>query len=170
MKRYKAAAGAQFDDKGAQRYGEALEELERRLGRAPDADDIWQAARNENSPLHDAFQWDVKKAAIQYWRVQARHIASHVEVFVSIKNEAVPMRAYYAVKSHPEEPRRYVSTDRISESPYMREQLIQLALKEADSWSKKYNDFKEFKPIHRAIRSVMDSKGRKRRGMARRES
>ena len=154
MKRYKAAAGAQFNDKKAQAYGEALERLETVLGRPPGSDDIWKAARDKGNPLHGAFQWNVRKAAIQYWRSQARHIASHIEIFVTIRNKQRPMRAYFSVKRHPEDPVRYVNTESISDSPYMRGQIVKQALSEAENWSLRYRHYREFRAIHASIKAT----------------
>ena len=154
MKRYKAALGAQFNDKKAQVYGEALERLERELGHAPTTDEIWRAAKPSDSPLHDAFQWEVKKAAIQWWRTQARTLIGHIEIFVTVRNKAVPVRGWYNVRRHPEDPQRYVSAESIAESPYMRKQIVDYALREADDWSRKYKAYREFRPIHGAIRKT----------------
>lgn len=154
MKRFKASAGANFNDKQAQRYGEALEALERRLGHPPTTDEIVDDAKDPDSPLHDGIEWNVKKAARNYWRVQARHIASHIEEFVVVRNKELPMRSWFNVKPHPEEPRRYVRADRIADSPYMRGQIIQHAIRELNDWSVKYRRYREFRPIRAAIKRI----------------
>ena len=154
MRKYKAAAGAQFNVKKVQIYGEELERLEARLGHPPTAEEIVDAAKAPRSPLNDTIDWNVKRAARKYWLVQARNLIGHIEVFVSVRNKAVAVRGWYNVKRHPEDPQRYVRAESIVESPYMREQIVRYAMREAQDWSRKYRHYREFKVIHVAIRKT----------------
>lgn len=43
-------------------------------------DDVIHDAKNPRSPLHDQFEWDIKKAALTCWREQARALIQRVRV------------------------------------------------------------------------------------------
>ena len=63
---FKAAPDADFDDKQAQIYGEELMRIAKKLGRMPTLKEILESAKDKNSPLHDYFEWDDRKAAEKY--------------------------------------------------------------------------------------------------------
>lgn len=55
--------------------------------------DLIKAAKNPKHPCHDDFTWDVKKAAAERWRDQARELIRrvHFEVQISEATESVVM-------------------------------------------------------------------------------
>lgn len=57
---------------------------------------VIEAARNPESPLHDQFEWDVKKAAHEHWLDVARSLIRSVRV--QIVNESRVLRAPYFVR------------------------------------------------------------------------
>lgn len=50
---------------------------------------VVDAARQEDSPLHTAFEWDNKEAAHQYRIEQARRLIRSVKVVVTVEDRAV---------------------------------------------------------------------------------
>mgnify|MGYP001221532398 CR=1 FL=1 len=60
------------------------------------ADRVIAAAKDPKSPLHAWFTWDVKAAAMAYWREQARELIRSVEVTVLIEER--PVEVSYFVR------------------------------------------------------------------------
>jgi tRNA-dihydrouridine synthase len=59
------------------------------------APDVVNAARNKNHPLHDRFEWNVKRAAYQHWLEQARDI---VQVYaIVINGDTTPVHAFVSM-------------------------------------------------------------------------
>jgi hypothetical protein len=44
---------------------------------------VIEAARSKDSPLHGCFTWNVKEAALEHWREQARHLIRSVKVEIT---------------------------------------------------------------------------------------
>lgn len=57
-------------------------------------DDVVADARKKDSPLHDLFEWDVKKAAAHHWKETARSLIRSVEVRVTVNNITVSAPVY----------------------------------------------------------------------------
>lgn len=57
-------------------------------------DDVVEDARDESSPLHDHFEWDVEKAAAAHWVEQARALITSVMV-VTVTNESTVRSVFY---------------------------------------------------------------------------
>lgn len=53
-------------------------------------------ARRKDSPLHELFEWDTKKAAVSHWHDVARALIRNVQVVVV--NEGRTLRAPYFVR------------------------------------------------------------------------
>ena len=161
---YRAAHGARITDRQAQIYGEALEALKLKLGHDPTTDEIVAAARRPDSPLNNAIEWNVRKAAMHYWRVQARHLVGQIEVFVVYRNKQVPVRAWFNVKRHEEDPQRYVQAETVANSPYMRSQIVSYAIQELKDWYRRYKYYLEFRMIHVAITKTEKRINKRKKG------
>lgn len=167
MKRYRAAKGARFGHAKAQAYGEALEQLERRLGHPPTTEEILADAKRQESALHDCIEWNTKRAAYQYWLVQIRNVVNHIEEVVLVRNKQVPIRAWFSVMRHPEDPVRYVRASSVSENKFMRQQIVSAALEEIKNWTERYRNYREFRPIVSAVKKVSKDRVTARRETAR---
>ena len=135
---YRASPGARFSHRKAQLYGEWLEELERELGHAPTTDEIWRAAKaDKRCAPHDFFEWNVKQAAVAYWRTQARNLVNHIDVIIvsAGRQEAAPARVNIedakGITSYP-------AVAQVARTRFMREQLIEMAKRELEQWRRKY--------------------------------
>jgi hypothetical protein len=66
-------------------------------------------ARNEDSPLHDLFDWNAERAAMQYWLDRARQIIRSVRVV--FRNERTIVRAPFYVRDPtvPNDEQGYIS-------------------------------------------------------------
>ena len=143
MSAYKWKTGAHITV-SAQKAGEMCEKLaaENRLT----ADNLLEANRPPDAPLHSAFEWDDQKAAEEYRRGQARHIIACICVVTENKREEV--RAFYNLERN--EP-TYTSLKVILESPDMMDNLYKTALSELAAFQKKYATVKALEPVFNAI-------------------
>lgn len=112
---------------------------------------IVELAKDENSPLHNEFEWNDTIAGDKYREIQARDMLRCIIVHEENKDDK------------PTEIRAWVSTtekcvyDRIeavvsNETEY--ENLLKTALKELESFKKKYHSLKELKPIFEAMKEL----------------
>lgn len=60
------------------------------------ADDVVNAAMDKANPLHECFEWDKGKAAMEHWRETARQLIRSVRVVIT--NETTTLRAPYFVR------------------------------------------------------------------------
>lgn len=130
----------------AQKAGEMCEKLatERRLT----AENLVEANRPENAPLHGAFEWRDEIAAEEYRKEQARHIIS----CICIKRErSEPLKLYYNIeRSNPE----YKSIEAILQNQDDTNALFQTAIGELAAFQKKYAALKRLRPVMDAIETV----------------
>lgn len=95
------------------------EEIEARLQEILEAegevtpDLVIEDARDEESPLHGEFEWDVEKAAMEAWRATARRLIRSVSLVVN--TEAVYLAVPRYVRNPDAETREqsYVSTSEL---------------------------------------------------------
>lgn len=116
------------------------------------------AARDPKNPLHPFFEWDTTVAAYRYRLDQARElIASIVE-----REEGVlggkPFRAYVNLRSGFTSDPTYHPIRFVMSRKAMRERLLAVALSEAESWMRRYKQFKELSVVFSAIRTAKKKK------------
>lgn len=137
----------------AQKTGEELERIRLSEGGKLATHTVWREAKKKSSPLHNAFTWDVDKAAEERWADQARSlIRAVVEVegdaertaFINvcvrsaateIQDEAVE-RYYQAVRVVASSPVEYesalaASRTRLASAQNALQELLGLASKKA---------------------------------------
>lgn len=86
-KLFKAKPGAQFSPKKAQEYAEELLRIKEENGGVWHIDMIIEKAQDETSPLHDYYEWDDSRAALQFRRFQTRNLLNHiVEIVIDVKS------------------------------------------------------------------------------------
>jgi hypothetical protein len=71
---------------------------------------IIKDAKRKKSPLHECFNWDVNKAAMEHWLGVARNIISSVQVTVTEHTVVFPTPAYVEDPDKPKGTQGYVST------------------------------------------------------------
>lgn len=154
---YKAAYGSPLTDKQAQRYGEFLEALAEENNGSLSAEDVLQNA-HASSPIHDYFEWDDSEAAQRYRMVQARELLRFIEVIIERDGVQEQVRAFHNV---------HIVTDKTSERVYaplvrilsdddLRHQVIEGALRELNSWKKRYKQYHELKPVFAVIDTLKE--------------
>lgn len=121
---------------------EHLEDIKRKRG-ALNPKLVVDAARSEDSPLHDSFEWDDTVAGEAWRREQARKIIMSVEVsYVRGDGTKSRMRQYYAVKR--ENVYNYETPEEISSDPISREILLSSMERDWKELENRYHDLEEF--------------------------
>lgn len=88
---------------------ERLAQIEKANGGRLTPDAVVKDARNKDSPLHDQFEWDVKKAAAAYWIEQARELIVSVKVVIRTEHTRVSAPYYVRDPSAEHDRQGYVS-------------------------------------------------------------
>ncbi|MBO5567794.1 MAG: hypothetical protein J6A79_02445 [Clostridia bacterium] len=111
------------------------------------AANLVEVSRPEDAPLHSEFEWDDTEAAIRWREHQARRIIGHITV-VSHADETNPIRAFFHLaESDP----KYESISTIVQQQDKYDQLLQLALKELNSFRRKYSQLEQLSAVFEAI-------------------
>lgn len=148
MAAYKWKAGSRIKI-NAQVAGDVCDELEKE-GRLTPAE-LVEVSRDEDAPLHGAFEWRDEIAAEKYREVQAGHIIRSLEVVITGTSE--PVRAYFPI-SIVGEGRTYTSTEVIMRTEDARAKLLERALAELEAFKRKYKTLGELADVFAAIDEV----------------
>lgn len=104
---------------------ERLAMIENANGGRLTPDDVVADARRKDSPLHDLFEWDTRKAAKAYWLDQARQIITSVRVEVRTESTKVSSVYYVRDPSAGSGEQGYVSVARLrSDTELARDALV----------------------------------------------
>lgn len=125
-----------------------LNRIEKRDG-ALHPESVVDEARPESSPLHGFFTWNNNEAAELYRRWEARKLIQSVRIIYEGKKDGTVVRAYVSLIVNDE--RGYYGMARVLSSSDLRAQLLETALKEAESWMTRYEHLKELSEIVQAI-------------------
>ena len=119
-------------------------------------------ARDEGSPLHPAFEWNDALAGEQHRLFQARNMLRCLRVKIEqVTNTTEPVRFFVNVKATPElaevvpPPRRYTTVAHAMSDPTLRAQVLSNALKELESFRRKYAQFQELAGIHAEVDNLL---------------
>jgi glutamate synthase domain-containing protein 2 len=142
MPTYTYRAGYRPALKDPQAVGDKLQEL-RDKHKGLTASIVIEDAKNKNSVLHGAFEWNDSKAAHEWRLHSARHLMRAVITKeLDSSGEIRYQPAFVFVKT--EEGPRYESLARVLDDDEMRLQVINRALKEFEQWQKRYKEYEEF--------------------------
>ena len=142
MPTYTYRAGYRPALKDPQAVGDKLQEL-RDKHKGLTASIVIEDAKNKDSVLHGAFEWDDSKAAHEWRLHSARHLMRAVVTKeLDSSGEIRYQPAFVFVKT--EEGPRYESLARVLDDDEMRLQVINRALKEFEQWQKRYEEYEEF--------------------------
>lgn len=149
MKRYKKGKGAWFTNEQAQVYGQRLDELSG-SGNIT-AEIIVEDAKRVSSPLHKVFEWDDTTEAHRWRLHKARLLLSNIEIeIVTSKTESRWIQANVSLVGQ----KGYTSIVKVLSDNDLKEQWIQQALKEAESWMNRYQNYKELADIFTVIKKT----------------
>jgi len=148
-------AGAPTDAKAAKRVGEHIELLRKQSRGELTPEDILADAKNDNSPLHDYFEWSDTAAAHQFRLQQARGlIRAVVAIYVDENKEkpAIRTRAYVHVPEATA-PHYREMTHAMSQTK-TRQLILQQAWRDLRAWRVRYQHLKEFADLIKVMDEV----------------
>ena len=130
--------------------GVQCEQLERTIGLTPE--NLVNANRAENTPLHNEFEWNNDIAADKYRLHQARHIIACLctKITSSDGTEQKQVRAF--LKCDTNEP--YYSVDVIVRNEDKYNAMLERALNELKAFQTKYYTLTELTPLFKAIQKL----------------
>ena len=149
---YTAKGGARISDADAAIIGPCLEQITRDHGGQITPAHVLTEAANESCPLHSYFEWDDTRAAIAHRIQQARYLIRSVDVTITEKPDGDPItvRGFHSVKGDDGGP-VFVNVRRAFSDDEMRAQIVKQALREAESWRRRYELYEELGEIINAI-------------------
>jgi hypothetical protein len=137
----------------AQEAGTELERIRVQHNGHLTPDNIVRAAKRKTSPIHGAFEWDDKRAAMAHRKDQAKFlIRSIVVVEDDMLDIKEPVRAFVSVRV--EDKPHYTSIATAMSDEELRQQVLQKAWRELSAWRETYEDLHELSVVHEAIREV----------------
>lgn len=132
----------------AQVAGEEIERIREANGGNITAEILLDAARDESSPIHAAFEWDNRKAAHEYRKHQAHVMLCSITYTLDEKPDVGEVRAFVNVH---DDGSVYTNMRRAMSQPDLRAQILGKAKSEALSWRQRYGQLQELAKIHAAI-------------------
>lgn len=127
----------------AQVAGEHFEALVEKFEEHLTADEILADARNTRSPLHKGFEWDENAAAEKYRRGQARNM---INTLVPVKGgKPQKTRAFVFVRHGKHGRKVYMNIRSAMGRPEMRDQVIEQAVKQLNSWIGRWGGQRELR-------------------------
>lgn len=144
--RWKPQAGIAVD---AQVAGEELERIRTSRNGRLTQEDVVEEARPKTSPIHDAFEWNDKRAAHKWRLEQASYLIRQITVVYDEAPAAEPIRAFVNVKRG--EDRSYVSTAQALSDADLRRQVVAAAWFELRAWRKRHAELIEFARVFALI-------------------
>ena len=151
--KFKAREGSRITDNEAEVYGKhILSIMKVKEIHMVTSKDILNDAKKKNTPYHEYFNWDDSLAAEEYRINQARQLIGSIMQVTIIHEEEEPQEIRCFVNVIDEKGERgYVKTAYAMTKPILMNQVVQQALKEVESWRKRYKEYQELGKIHRAI-------------------
>ena len=121
--------------------GEKREAIKQRLAEIEKAnngtltpDAVVKDAKRKDSPLHDCFEWDLRKAASAHWIEQARQLITSVRVVIHTDTTKVNSVYYVRDPSMAHDKQGYVSVARLrADTDLAREAIVAEFSRVADS-------------------------------------
>ena len=137
-----ARKGARITDEDAKVISAYIEK--KYPGGEVTAEQVLDLARPKRSPIHKYFDWNDSVAA-EKWRLhQARMIMCSI---VIEKTDDVEVRKYHNVYIEQESQTKWVELDKARNAPELWQQVLKKALFEAKQWQRRYDTYKELKPV-----------------------
>lgn len=134
----------------AQVAGEELERLRSINNGRLTSEMVLAAAQADESPLHEAFEWNDARAALAHRLDQARYLIRSVEVVVERSGaEPTPVRAFVSVERDTD--RSYTSTAHALADEELRRQVLDRAWHELEAWRRRHAELTEFARVFSEI-------------------
>jgi len=133
---------------------EALKQLEVEHGNiSPKI--VVEAASDEDSPLHEEFEWADAKAANKWRLMQAYKLIAEYHTIRELK-EGVPVDRFQQIEQRGFLPKRdksneFVSREAALNDPEIRQRNIEAWIAELEQWVRRTDDVKELSSLRAAI-------------------
>jgi len=126
-------------------------------------DELIEASKDPSSPFHDQYTWNVKKAAHERWREQARKMVASVRiVIITYEGYQAKAREVVNLQTSSDHQKRnvagFVSRKAMKTRRVSRQQYIDRALEELWQWCMRHGDINELTKHRRAILRLPDVK------------
>jgi hypothetical protein len=124
---------ANADKADAQVIGDELSRIAGDNGFVPD--DVWMESKPKSAPLHKHFTWNLKEAAKERWRDQARSLAACIR----ITGEDVPFeRAFISITDDSPAGRSYHPAEQLALDPAQQRLELERGVRELRTWTRRY--------------------------------
>lgn len=150
MNAYRAKRSSRLSDRDAQVIGEFIEDRFEDGPVTPIA--LVKAATAKRSVIHGYFQWDDVKAGQEYRLWQARHYLGSIEVVRLVGKREEQTRAFHVVTNGD---RAYVPEQVVWRTPAYREQVVERARRELESWQRRYDQYEELSGLRLAVSEAL---------------
>lgn len=139
----------------AETVGHEFEKIEKEHGKITN-DLVLQEATDENSPLHEMFEWDDSVAGHKY----RLHQATLIIVSLAVEPEEVKtpkeVRAYYNV-SNGERKGKFINMKSAFSNPDTKEIVLKRAFREFMSFKNKYSNIEEFSELFATFENTLSN-------------
>jgi hypothetical protein len=134
-----------------------LEEIRQASGGVLHADSVIERARDKVSSLHGEFNWDVKEAAYEHWRWQARRLITCAVTI--IPHTQVETRCYVSLSKDRKNQGGYRTMVDVLSDDEMRSEMLADALREYERVGEKFSLLsEELAPVWAALGKVKRKK------------
>lgn len=134
-----------------------LERLARQYGGVLKPEAVVDAARDEQSPLHDSFEWDDSKAAQSHRLWQARQLISVVVRYESVGNGNVAHRVFVSLTPDRKEGGEgYRLATTVLSDAALRAQMLADARADMLRFRGKYKELEELARVFEAMDAVQE--------------
>ena len=136
--------------------GAVCEELDRTVGLTPE--NLVNASRPEDAPLHQEFEWNDELAAEEYRKTQARLLISNLSIVIEEQKQE-PVRAFFSLQhGFKKNSGMYESTITILGDEEKRARLLEKAKKEMLAFKNKYEMLTELAEVFASIDNAIKTK------------
>lgn len=129
----------------AETVGKEFEKIEKQYGKLT-SDLVLQSAEDEDSPIHECFEWDDAVAGHKYRLSQATSLILNLAVEPDKVKKPEKIRAYYNVSDSTKKG-TFINAKSAFENPDTRDIVLKRALREFKAFQEKYKNLSEFSQI-----------------------
>lgn len=133
-----------------------LLKLAKRGGGLVTTDAVIEAARPVDSPMHDKFTWNLRKAAEITWRWQARELIA--QYWIVEANSGLETRMLISIESDRIENGGYRLVADVLANPEQRSEWLSMAIDDLVRWQRRYAVLTELRPIFTALAKFLNRK------------
>jgi len=160
---YTIRRGGPIKEKDGAVIAKYLHKLIRDRGGILSPKELWEEARDPNSPVHGYIEWDVKTAAKRYQLRQCAEIIKCVQYEVKTGKIVIDVPAFVRVVNNNTLPEAktnygYVTTPTAATEINFEQQILNKALQDLKNFQARYDRYREvfstLKPIFEAIAKV----------------